>query len=260
MTLSKLKLAVLGALVVPMTSVLAEEAPAAEAASDWSVSGNVGLYSDYVFRGYTQTKGDPALQGGFDVEHASGLYAGVWASNVSWTTEAEIMSNNSLEADVYAGWAGTVGPVDLDVGILQFFYPGKNVLGKAEADATELYIGVSKDFGFASAGLTYYNVISTDAWGFSDADGSDYLTLAVDVPVGDTPMVASFSVGHQQFDGQGAADVDYTDWKVNLDYAINDTYSVGAFYTDTDQDEANWTVKGEYLGDAVGGVYLAAGF
>ena len=93
-----------------------------------------------------------------------------------------------------------------------------------------------------------------------NADGSDYLTLAVDVPVGDTPMVASFSVGHQQFDGQGAVDYDYTDWKVNLDYAINDTYSVGAFYTDTDQKEANWTVQGEYLGDAVGGVYLAAGF
>ena len=89
MTLSKLKLAVLGALVVPMTSVLAEEAPpaAVEAPkSDFSVSGNVGLFSDYIFRGYTQTENNPALQGGFDVEHASGLYAGVWASNVDWTT------------------------------------------------------------------------------------------------------------------------------------------------------------------------------
>ena len=96
MTLSKLKLAVLGALLVPMASVLAEEAPAAEAASDFSFSGNVGMYSDYIFRGYTQTKHQPALQGGFDMEHSSGLYLGTWASNVKWTTEGGYMDDNDL--------------------------------------------------------------------------------------------------------------------------------------------------------------------
>jgi uncharacterized protein (TIGR02001 family) len=261
MTLSKLKLAVLGALVVPMTSVLAEEAPAAEAASDFSFSGNVGMYSDYIFRGYTQTKHQPALQGGFDMEHSSGLYLGTWASNVKWTTEGGYMDDNDLEIDVYGGWAGDLGPVSVDVGFLQFFYPGDNAAGGAEADASELYVGVSKDFGFASAGLTYYNVISTDAWGFTDAKGSEYLTLDVDVPVGDS-ITLSAHVGHQKFDGTNNSVSDYTDWKLNAEYAINDTFAVGAFYTDTDQDKSAtvWTVNGEYLGESVGGAYLSAGF
>ncbi len=82
MKLNKLKLAVLGALMVPLTAIHAEEAAPAET-SDWSISANVGLYSDYIFRGYTQTKHQPALQGGFDVEHSIGFYIGTWASNVN---------------------------------------------------------------------------------------------------------------------------------------------------------------------------------
>ena len=80
MKLNKLKFAVMGALMVPMVPLVAEEAT-----SEWGVSGNVGLFSDYVFRGYTQTINEPALQGGFDLEHSTGFYAGVWASNVDWT-------------------------------------------------------------------------------------------------------------------------------------------------------------------------------
>ena len=41
------------------------------------------------------------------------------------------------------------------------------------------------------------------------------------------------------------ATYDYTDWKVNADYAFNDNFSAGAFYTDTDQDKAygQWVVR-----------------
>ena len=52
----------------------------------------------------------------------------------------------------------------------------------------------------------------------------------------------------------------YTDWKVNADYAFNDNFSAGAFYTDTDQKKDNWTVAGKFLGDSVFGGYLSAGF
>jgi uncharacterized protein (TIGR02001 family) len=75
-----LKLALVAALAMPAMSVFAEE----EASSDHSVSYNVWLlHSEYVFRGYTQTHNDPALQGGVDYEHSSGFYLGLWASNVS---------------------------------------------------------------------------------------------------------------------------------------------------------------------------------
>lgn len=56
----------------------------AQGESPHSFSPNVGLYSNYLFRAISQTAGDPALQGGFDYAHSSGIYLGTWASNVSW--------------------------------------------------------------------------------------------------------------------------------------------------------------------------------
>src|SRR5680860_222068 len=74
---------------------------AAAADSPHSISANVGLYSQYIFRGVAQTNTDPALQGGFDYSHASGFYAGTWLSNVSWLTDVAAYSSSSLEWDVY---------------------------------------------------------------------------------------------------------------------------------------------------------------
>jgi uncharacterized protein (TIGR02001 family) len=260
MKVLKMKMAILGALMTPIMPVVAEEAKAVT--SGFSVSGNVGLFSDYIFRGYTQTKEDPALQGGFDVEHESGAYAGVWASNVNWTTEGGYMDDNSLELDFYGGFAGGLGETGIgyDVGILKFYYPGENTSGQADTDATEVYASLSKDIGPVSASLGVYVVVSDDAWGFADADGSTYFTADVDVPIGSTPLTASFHVGRQTFEGVGNDPFDYTDWKLNLEYAVNDTFAVGAFYTDTNQSTSDWTVNDVYLGDGTPGIYVSAGF
>ena len=69
-------------------------------------------------------------------------------------------------------------------------------------------------------------------------------------------LTLSVGVGHQTF---GDSKYDYTDWKINAEYALNDTYAVGAFYTDTDQ-SSDWTVNGTELGDDTGGAYLSASF
>ena len=79
-----LKLALAASLAMPAMSVFAEEVE-----SDHSVSYNMALHSEYIFRGYTQTHNDPALSGGIDYEHSSGLYLGLWASNVSWIRDAD---------------------------------------------------------------------------------------------------------------------------------------------------------------------------
>ncbi|HWD36284.1 MAG TPA: TorF family putative porin, partial [Casimicrobiaceae bacterium] len=75
-----------------MSSALAQHALAQAGAapgdtkpqSPFSVAGNLGIFSQYVFRGLTQTDRKPAFQGGFDVTHSNGLYAGTWGSNISW--------------------------------------------------------------------------------------------------------------------------------------------------------------------------------
>ena len=117
-----LKLALVAALAMPTTIVFAEE----EAASDHSVSYNMALHSEYIFRGYTQTHNDPALSGGIDYEHSSGFYLGAWASNVSWIRDAGASdSGHSLEIDVYGGFAGEIGDTGIgyDIGCLPSFYP-----------------------------------------------------------------------------------------------------------------------------------------
>jgi len=103
-------------------------------------------------------------------------------------------------------------------------------------------------------------VVSDEAWGFEDMDGETYTDLTVDVPIGSTPLTVSGHVGYQTFGGTDGSKYDYTDWKVNADYAFNDNFSAGAFYTDTDQDKDLWTVEGKFLGDSVFGGYLSAGF
>src|SRR5450830_273490 len=78
--------AVSAAFSMPLT-VSAQTAAAAAPASPHTFTGNVGLVSQYIFRGLTQTNGDPAIQCGADYSHASGFYAGTWLSNISWYTD-----------------------------------------------------------------------------------------------------------------------------------------------------------------------------
>lgn len=79
-------------------------------AGDGPISANLTLTTDYVFRGISQSQGKPALQGGFDYAHASGLYIGTWGSNVGWVDDIA-KTNNSVELDLYAGYAGEAGPL-----------------------------------------------------------------------------------------------------------------------------------------------------
>jgi len=63
------------------------------------VKGNIGIVSDYVFRGISQTDNKPAAQGGVDYSHQSGLYAGAWATNVDLPG-----SDANARVDLYGGY------------------------------------------------------------------------------------------------------------------------------------------------------------
>src|SRR5260370_25263909 len=56
----------------------------AKPAEPYTITGNFGIYSQYIFRGLTQTDRKPAFQGGFDFAHSSGCYLVTWGSNISW--------------------------------------------------------------------------------------------------------------------------------------------------------------------------------
>ncbi len=237
-----LKLALAAALTMPAMSVFAEEAE-----SDHSVSYNVGLFSEYVFRGYTQTHNDPALQGGVDYEHSSGFYLGLWASNISWLRDAnQSDSGHSLEVDVYGGYAGEFGETGIgyDVGFLQYFYPGELKTGQAAANTLELYAGLS----YKDLSVTYYEVMSDDAWTWGDragsgdsAKGSFYLSVDYEHDVGQylgiDGLTAMAHVGHQNFAGAGNNDDSYTDWMFTIDKEYRGL-NIGASFITTNIDES----------------------
>ena len=129
--MKKTSLAVsLAVLSLSVSSVASAAEPEAAPASPHTFTGNVAAVSNYVFRGITQSGGDPAIQGGFDYSHASGLYAGTWASNVSWVTDNISTASNSYELDLYAGYKGSL-PADFgyDLGVLTYIYPGSRTDG-----------------------------------------------------------------------------------------------------------------------------------
>jgi len=172
---SILSLSVAAAVLVPGLA-------AAQAAAPSPLTGNITLINDYRFRGISQTFQEPAIQGGFDYAHASGLYAGNWNSNV----EQALYNGASLEMDFYGGYKMDVGPVGLDFGYYHYYYPNSGALGTTNIKNGELYVGGSG--GPVSAKL-YYAVTkffsAGDPPSFANVDtkGSLYLDISANYEV-----------------------------------------------------------------------------
>jgi len=130
------------------------------------VSGNIGVFSDYVLRGINGAGGTegngPVVQGGFDYSGDSGVYAGYWGSNLGYSNGS---TASGFENDFYAGWGGSSGDVSYSIGFIQYYY-----LHVANSDGLEIYPTVS--YGPVSFGLKY--LTSDVAWGNS---GDIYWTL-----------------------------------------------------------------------------------
>ena len=113
-----------------------------------TVTGNMSLVGDYRFRGFTQTNYAPAFQGGFDVEHVSGLYAGNWNSNVA----QNLYNGSSLEMDFYGGYKGSIPAMygtGYDLGAIYYYYPKSGVdsvssyYANKAINNSEVYVGLS---------------------------------------------------------------------------------------------------------------------
>jgi len=217
----------------------------AQATSPHSFSANVGLYSEYIFRGTAQTGGKPALQGGFDYAHSSGLYAGTWASNISWLEDFGAYTRSSMEWDFYGGFGGNIGKSDFtfDVGTIYYYYPGNANPGVVNANSWELYAGL----GWKFLSLKYSYALK-DYFGArpnanaDKTDGTWYLDFGVDYPVGNSgfSLLAHYGKLKVKNDGTQAAatEASYNDWKLGAKYVVPSgmlkDLELGAYYTDTD--------------------------
>ena len=217
---SILSAAVAAALLVPGLA-------AAQAAAS-PITGNMSLVSDYRFRGLTQTFEEPALQGGFDYAHSSGIYLGNWNSSIS----DNFYAGSPLEMDFYGGYKGAAGPLGYDVGVLYYYYPGSNLAGVGTIDNLEVYAGVSWKF----LSLKYFHAVS-DFFGAPNTDGSNYIDLSATWDLGQGWGVNGH-VGHQKV--KNASALDYTDYKIGITKDVSG-WVFGASFIDTDADSAVYT-------------------
>ena len=202
---------------------LAEE-PAAAPASPLSF--NLSLTSEYRYRGISQSRLDPALQGGVDYAAESGFYVGAWASTIKWIKDAPYNGGANVEVDLYGGYKTEVAKgLTLDVGVLSYVYPSNNL--NPSANTTEVYGALS--FGPVTA---KYSHSVTDLFGTADSKGSGYFDVSATFDLGEGFTVTPH-ICYQKVKNYSAGS--YTDYAltVNKDYA---GFTFGAAVIGTDSD------------------------
>lgn len=209
----------------------------AAAAPESALSYNVGVTTDYRYRGISQSRLQPALQGGVDYADKSGFYVGAWASTIKWITDAG--GNGNTEVDLYGGYKGAVGDVAYDVGFLRYEYPSNKLA--VSANTNEIYGAAT----FGPATLKYSHAVS-NLFGFANSKNSYYLDLSAAFDLG-----AGFSltphVGYQSVKNNGA--YSYTDYSLTLGKDLGNGLSASAALVGTDADKTMYyTPTGKFTG------------
>ncbi|OIR04962.1 bacterial protein of unknown function (Gcw_chp) [mine drainage metagenome] len=254
---SLLSLAVLSALAMPSLSFAEDAAPAVAAATpDWTFPASVGYVSDYIFRGQSQSWGKGSLQAAIEADHASGFYAGLSMESVSdkWLAGA------SLETDFFAGFRHAIANTDFgyDVGAIYYAYPGadwnKSVFksNKNSLNTLEAYAAVNYKWLSLKAGRTI-----TEYFGWNNNNSGTLGGFAGDnnagvIPGGSTKgsyfyeadasyevlptWTASGQLGRQVI--ADAVGLDITYYKAGVSKAFANGWTVGGFYSGTNEPAA----------------------
>jgi uncharacterized protein (TIGR02001 family) len=182
-----------------------------------TLSFNVGVTSDYRYRGISQTRLKPALQGGVDYATDSGFYVGAWGSTIKWIKDAGGDANT--EIDLYGGYKTEIASgLTLDVGLLQYVYPSNKL--NPSANTLEAYGALSYGPATLKISRSFSNL-----FGFGNSKGSLYYDLSATFDLGNGLSITPH-IGRQTVKNLSAAS--YTDASLTLNKAIDAlTLSIG---------------------------------
>lgn len=205
---------------------------------------NTALTTDYVFRGFSQSAGAPAVQGGFDATCGQ-FYAGVWASSIDFGRNA--IANDGVakvEMDWYAGWKPVTGHVTWDLGVIYYTYPSASRLQnsglRGDLNYVELKVGASfapwKD---ATLGQTIfyspdYQLSSGDAWTFETAFSQNLPKVGIFSP--SVSALYGFQQGSNTANYRGTfgnGHDSYSYWNAGLTLGFREKWSLDFRYWDT---------------------------
>lgn len=240
-------MALIAAIAAAEETAIAAPAPAP---ATYTLTGNVGVVSDYRFRGISNTNRRPALQAGLEWAHgATALYVGVWGSTVA---EAAFNHTDGHEFDAYAGWRKQLTDEwQIDTGLYTYSFPGAVIhhaapsgrTTKVRYDTQEIKFGINyRAFnvtGWYSIGRYWSGFFRTDADGNArDIRGTNYIEANWNPDMGDGCTV-NLHVGRQHFPGLGAAD--FKDVRIAITKVFDGGWQASAAVVRNDGSRAVYT-------------------
>lgn len=223
-----------------------------------AVASSVTLVSDYLFRGISQTWGRPALQFAIEASHASGLYGGLFGSNVS----DEMYPDAQVELDLYGGKRGKLPGVfsalNYDLGLIYVYYPGAdydqakfaNRYDSSKFNTAELYASLNYKWLTVKTGRTLteffgWNINNSGVGGgfYGDASagvtgstrGSWYTEVAINGDLANNWSLNALA-GHQSIANSRHLDWNY--YKVGIAHSFANNWVANLSYSDTSDTKA----------------------
>lgn len=264
-TLNALIAALAASGALSMSNAMAQAAPAApatpEPTPEHTFVPKISLFSEYEYRGISQTSEKPAGQLNFDYSHSSGFYAGAFLSNIKWIKDTKTVvtqgaprgstvdgSAGGVELDLFGGFKfELVKGVTMDIGYLRYEYVGSDeqsftlarvkTVALAKPNTDEVYVGLSGGpFSFK------YSYSTGNTFGVINSKGSTFAEFnwAQEVM---PKLTLNAQVARQTYKNNGG--FTYTVYKAGGTYDIGDGWNAGAYYKTTNAVEANYTYLGK---------------
>ena len=254
----------------------ADDAPAAPAAAASAaappaspITYNLGVVSDYRYRGISQTKMKPAVQGGVDWADGA-FYAGTWLSTIGWVKDSMVAYNRAgaaaasadettfspvsetgapVEWDLYGGTRGDIikDTLTYDVGGLAYVYLGQKFhdIGLSNPDTGEVYGSLT--YGVFTAKVS---ISATPLFGLPKSKGSQYYDLSANFDLG-SGFTLTPDLGYQNITGSVAKadDASYSDYSLTLGKDFGSGFSASLQVLATDASKSYYvTSAGKFTG------------
>ena len=228
------------ALIVAGFTLAALSAPLAQAEESMP-SVKLSVFSEYEYRGISQTSEKPAGQLNVDWSHSSGFYLGTFVSNIKWLKDVaevgDFSTSAKIEWDIFGGYKfEPVKDVTVDVGYLRYEYPSSGAFNPSP-NTDEIYVGA----GYGPVSVKY-SYSTSNLFGVVDSKNSSFIEANVSLPITEK-LAFTGHIGHQKF--KNNSPLDYTVYKLGLAYDLGSGWGVGGYVKDTDAEPALWTVKGK---------------
>lgn len=221
----------------------------APAAPENTLVPKISLYSEYEYRGISQTSEKPALQFNLDYTHTSGFYTGLFVSNINWLKDQKdlglVKDSSPVEIDLFGGYKfEVVKDLTLDVGFLHYDYPGAKGIAKfPKPNTNEIYIGAAYSFFNVK-----YSYSTGGTFGVPISKGSTFIELNYSQEV-IPKLTLNGQIAQQKYKGNfegfnNDKAYTYSVYKFGATYDLGDGWAAGGYFKGTNAKEENYTYKG----------------